>query len=76
MTTPSGLRRPGHIFPLRAHPGGVRIRPGHFQPAKTRFAPVSAASVGLCNPASPISCSRRPGPPWAPSVLGRQPSTC
>ena len=28
-TTPSDLRRPGHIFPLRAQPGGVLRRVGH-----------------------------------------------
>jgi len=27
------LRRPGHVFPLRAHPGGVRSRPGHTEAA-------------------------------------------
>lgn len=32
-TLPSDLRRPGHIFPLRAHPGGVRSRPGHTEAA-------------------------------------------
>jgi 3,4-dihydroxy 2-butanone 4-phosphate synthase / GTP cyclohydrolase II len=30
-TGPADLRRPGHIFPLRAHPGGVRARPGHTE---------------------------------------------
>jgi len=28
---PSDLRRPGHIFPLRARPGGVLERPGHTE---------------------------------------------
>lgn len=32
-TLPSDLRRPGHIFPLRSHPGGVRSRPGHTEAA-------------------------------------------
>lgn len=30
---PSDFARPGHIFPLRAHPGGVRSRPGHTEAA-------------------------------------------
>ena len=31
--TPSRLRRPGHILPLRASDGGVRVRPGHTEAA-------------------------------------------
>lgn len=27
------FRRPGHVFPLRARPGGVRERPGHTEAA-------------------------------------------
>ena len=27
------LRRPGHVFPLRAREGGVRLRPGHTEAA-------------------------------------------
>jgi 3,4-dihydroxy 2-butanone 4-phosphate synthase len=30
---PSDLRRPGHVIPLRARPGGVRQRPGHTEAA-------------------------------------------
>ena len=36
-TRPADLARPGHIFPLRARPGGVLIRQGHTE-----------ASVDLC----------------------------
>lgn len=32
-TRPYDLARPGHIFPLRAHPGGVLYRPGHTEAA-------------------------------------------
>lgn len=32
-TTPGDLRRPGHVFPLRARPGGVLERPGHTEAA-------------------------------------------
>ncbi|GAB7189746.1 hypothetical protein NUM3379_04520 [Kineococcus sp. NUM-3379] len=35
--TPGDLVRPGHVFPLRARPGGVLERPGHTE-----------ASVELC----------------------------
>ena len=30
---PALLRRPGHLFPLRARPGGVLTRPGHTEAA-------------------------------------------
>ncbi|MDR2723265.1 MAG: 3,4-dihydroxy-2-butanone-4-phosphate synthase [Cellulomonadaceae bacterium] len=32
-TTRADLTAPGHIFPLRAHPGGVRSRRGHTEAA-------------------------------------------
>jgi 3,4-dihydroxy 2-butanone 4-phosphate synthase/GTP cyclohydrolase II len=32
-TRPRDLTRPGHIFPLRYHEGGVLIRPGHTEAA-------------------------------------------
>lgn len=32
-TRPQDLARPGHIFPLRAHPGGVLRRAGHTEAA-------------------------------------------
>ena len=32
-TAPKDFARPGHIFPLRAHPRGVRGRPGHTEAA-------------------------------------------
>ncbi|RAL68543.1 hypothetical protein DID88_007269 [Monilinia fructigena] len=31
---PESLRRPGHVFPLRAREGGVRERPGHTEAAE------------------------------------------
>ena len=37
QTRPDDLARPGHVFPLRAHPGGVLKRAGHTE-----------ASVDLC----------------------------
>lgn len=30
-TQPEDLRRPGHVFPLRARHGGVLVRPGHTE---------------------------------------------
>jgi 3,4-dihydroxy-2-butanone 4-phosphate synthase len=30
-SVPADLTRPGHVFPLRAAPGGVRQRPGHTE---------------------------------------------
>jgi 3,4-dihydroxy 2-butanone 4-phosphate synthase/GTP cyclohydrolase II len=32
-TVPGDLTRPGHVFPLRARPGGVVERPGHTEAA-------------------------------------------
>lgn len=32
-SAPASLRRPGHVFPLRAVPGGVRARRGHTEAA-------------------------------------------
>lgn len=32
---PAELARPGHVFPLRAHPGGVEARDGHTEAAVT-----------------------------------------
>jgi len=33
VSTPGELARPGHVFPLRARPGGVLERPGHTEAA-------------------------------------------
>ena len=32
---PEDLARPGHVFPLRAHPGGIDARPGHTEASIT-----------------------------------------
>ena len=37
QTRADDLTRPGHVFPLRANPGGVLVRPGHTE-----------ASIDLC----------------------------
>ena len=46
---PADFRRPGHIFPLRYHDGGVIVRPGHTEAAVdlTRLAGMYPAGV-LC----------------------------
>lgn len=42
-TTAASLRRPGHVLPLRAHPGGVRARNGHTE-AATEFCRLAGKS--------------------------------
>ncbi|MFV3076900.1 3,4-dihydroxy-2-butanone-4-phosphate synthase [Niveispirillum fermenti] len=44
-TRPDDLMRPGHMFPLRARPGGVLERPGHTEAA------VDLARLAGCGPA-------------------------
>jgi 3,4-dihydroxy 2-butanone 4-phosphate synthase/GTP cyclohydrolase II len=46
-TRPSDLARPGHVFPLRARPGGVIVRAGQTEAAVdlTRIAGLSPAGV-------------------------------
>jgi 3,4-dihydroxy 2-butanone 4-phosphate synthase len=51
--TPDNLARPGHVFPLRAHAGGVEARGGHTEAAIT-FAEMAgfkpaAVLCELCN---------------------------
>ena len=46
-TMATELRRPGHVFPLRARPGGVLVRAGHTEAAVdlTRLAGLSGVGV-------------------------------
>jgi 3,4-dihydroxy 2-butanone 4-phosphate synthase/GTP cyclohydrolase II len=46
-TTPDQLRRPGHVFPLRARAGGVLVRAGHTEAAVdlTTMAGLSGVAV-------------------------------
>ncbi len=46
-TLPGHLRRPGHVFPLRAREGGVLVRAGHTEAAVdlTRMAGLSGVAV-------------------------------
>ena len=48
-TAASRLHRPGHIFPLRAHDGGVRVRRGHTEAA------VDLARLAGCTPVGVIA---------------------
>lgn len=52
--TPASLRRPGHVFPLRARPGGVLERPGHTEATVDlmRLAGLSPCGV-LCELTNP-----------------------
>lgn len=45
-TRPDDLRRPGHIFPLRAREGGVLVRAGHTEAAVDLLA-MAGAEVGV-----------------------------
>jgi 3,4-dihydroxy 2-butanone 4-phosphate synthase/GTP cyclohydrolase II len=46
-TKPQDLARPGHVFPLRARPGGVMVRAGHTEAAVdlARIAGLESAGV-------------------------------
>jgi 3,4-dihydroxy 2-butanone 4-phosphate synthase/GTP cyclohydrolase II len=46
-TTASGLRRPGHVFPLRAKPGGVLERAGHTEAAVDLATLAGLSPVGI-----------------------------
>jgi 3,4-dihydroxy 2-butanone 4-phosphate synthase/GTP cyclohydrolase II len=46
-TTPDGLRRPGHVFPLRARPGGVLVRAGHTEAAVDLTTMAGLSGVGV-----------------------------
>jgi 3,4-dihydroxy 2-butanone 4-phosphate synthase/GTP cyclohydrolase II len=45
--TPGDLVRPGHVFPLRARPGGVLERPGHTEAAVDLCTLAGLAPVGV-----------------------------
>ncbi len=46
-STPGDLVRPGHVFPLRARPGGVLERPGHTEAAVDLCRLAGLAPVGI-----------------------------
>ncbi|TWH44359.1 3,4-dihydroxy 2-butanone 4-phosphate synthase/GTP cyclohydrolase II [Rhodococcus rhodochrous J38] len=46
-TAPTDLRRPGHVFPLRAREGGVLARAGHTEAAVDLLRLAGAGEVGV-----------------------------
>jgi len=46
-TRPEGLRRPGHVFPLRARRGGVLKRAGHTEAAVDLLSLAGSRDVGV-----------------------------
>jgi 3,4-dihydroxy 2-butanone 4-phosphate synthase/GTP cyclohydrolase II len=46
-TQPGGLRRPGHVFPLRAREGGVLVRAGHTEAAVDLLRMAGLSGVGV-----------------------------
>lgn len=51
---PGDLARPGHVFPLRAHPGGVRARQGHTEATIELLERAGCRPVGvLCEVMNP-----------------------
>ncbi|MEJ7629096.1 MAG: 3,4-dihydroxy-2-butanone-4-phosphate synthase, partial [Nocardioidaceae bacterium] len=46
-STAADLVRPGHVFPLRYHPGGVLVRPGHTEAAVDLVRLAGLAPVGV-----------------------------
>ncbi|MDD9824045.1 MAG: 3,4-dihydroxy-2-butanone-4-phosphate synthase [Gammaproteobacteria bacterium] len=59
---PGDLVRPGHVFPLMAHPGGVRVRAGHTEAGcdLTRLADLPPAAVIVEILGADGSMARRP----------------
>lgn len=45
---PQDFRRPGHMFPLTARPGGVLVRPGHTEATVDLLRLAGLQQVGLC----------------------------
>jgi 3,4-dihydroxy 2-butanone 4-phosphate synthase/GTP cyclohydrolase II len=46
-TAPDDLRRPGHLFPLRARDGGVLVRAGHTEAAVDLLTMAGLSGVGV-----------------------------
>src|SRR3954451_22244776 len=46
-TRPGDLRRPGHVFPLRARDGGVLVRAGHTEAAVDLLRMAGLSGVGV-----------------------------
>jgi 3,4-dihydroxy 2-butanone 4-phosphate synthase/GTP cyclohydrolase II len=60
-TAPGDLRRPGHIFPLRAREGGVLVRAGHTEAAVDLLCLAGRAPVGVISEIVDVDGSMRRG---------------
>jgi 3,4-dihydroxy 2-butanone 4-phosphate synthase/GTP cyclohydrolase II len=60
-TRPSDLRRPGHVFPLRARHGGVLVRAGHTEAAVDLLTMTGLAPVGVISEIVDVDGSMRRG---------------
>lgn len=60
-TLPRHLRRPGHIFPLRARDGGVLVRAGHTEAAVDLCAMAGQSGVGVISEITADDGSMRRG---------------
>ena len=62
-SNPDLLRRPGHIFPLRARRGGVKVRQGHTEAAYDLVRLAGHVPVGvlceLVNPTGTMMCGEQ-----------------
>ena len=61
-SVPGDFRRPGHVFPLRARPGGVLERPGHTEAAIDLLTLADRAPVGVIGEIVAEDGSMRRGP--------------
>lgn len=61
-SVPGDFRRPGHVFPLRARPGGVLERPGHTEAAIDLLILADRAPVGVIGEIVAEDGSMRGGP--------------
>ena len=60
-TTPGELRRPGHVFPLRAQDGGVLVRAGHTEAAVDLTTLAGLSGVGVIGEITADDGSMRTG---------------
>ena len=60
-TTPADLRRPGHVFPLRAREGGVLVRAGHTEAAVDLLRLAGRAPIGVISEIVDVDGSMRRG---------------
>jgi 3,4-dihydroxy 2-butanone 4-phosphate synthase / GTP cyclohydrolase II len=59
--SPTDLRRPGHVFPLRAREGGVLVRAGHTEAAVDLLRLAGRAPVGVISEIVDVDGSMRRG---------------